>query len=179
MLGLKGFERDFVGLVSAFVKRDVFVLSVMRLVSRTWRAGSGRQWEAVRAECILSPALNVSVFSRRPVMLWNALLHAFKHNSVLACSVTRVLLMDLTLGQYDIPSVLVLEGKTTSMRGSGIIFSISCTGYTYAVTIEFCEQSSLIGFSGFDCRKDGLFITLCQVHLSPLQFVKPYKKLYK
>jgi hypothetical protein len=95
MLGFKGFERDLVGLVSAFVKRDVFVLSVMRLVSRTWRAGCEQQWKAVQRAVILDPERNISIFETNDELLKSALLYVFMNNKNVAVEIMKARFADV------------------------------------------------------------------------------------
>jgi hypothetical protein len=112
MLGFKGFERDFVGLVSAFVKRDVFVLSAMRLVSRTWHAGCEQQWKAVQRAAILDPGRNISIFETNAVLLQWALLSTFRNNKNVALEIMKARFVDvLTTAVKDIGTVQIEQSK--------------------------------------------------------------------
>jgi hypothetical protein len=171
MLGFKGFERDFVGLVARFIDKDVRTLCVVRGVSRTWREGTEKQWMKIQDACTLSFDLNVTVFCRNDKLLWKALMQCFDKNQLLACYILRPL-MELYWGQNNLPLALSLKQQDNV---NGVCFWTE--NNTGEIDAFFDRLNYRITITSFDYRQH--MPALLSRKLLPLQFVEPYKNLFK
>ena len=110
MENFRGFEKDFVQLVSAYVT-NVDTISSMRLVSRVWRDGTNVRLEELKNLCILKD--EVTIFSR--IIDGNHIQHLL---------VTNLWLANMIFSDYFNQSVSV-KIQDSHCRNYGVFFYVN------------------------------------------------------